>query len=246
MNLPSVNVLSAILLASELALALTKRSKSRATGKDRFTLPLLWTVIGLSIWAAFFLRAACPQGRLPYPRVFYIIGLILFVLGLIVRWAAIIYLGRFFTVNVAIAEDHQLITTGPYRFVRHPVLHRHVPHFSRLRTLHAQHLLARRRLSPDRRRFSLAHARRGTRITGSLWRALSHLRRFDCANRPVAILMLNAPRSGCLISSIDRKALEALESVDHPDREIVIHPKPARRRIRYPSRRNGLLCQQTA
>ena len=54
MKLPSVNVLSAILLASELALALTKRSKSRATGKDCFTLPLLWTVIGLSIWAAFF------------------------------------------------------------------------------------------------------------------------------------------------------------------------------------------------
>ena len=120
MKLPSFNVLSAILLASELALALTKRSKSRATGKDRFTLPLLWTVIGLSIWAAFFLHAAFPQGRLPHPQIFYIIGLILFVLGLIVRWVAIIYLGRFFTVNVAIAEDHQLITTGPYRYVRHP------------------------------------------------------------------------------------------------------------------------------
>jgi protein-S-isoprenylcysteine O-methyltransferase Ste14 len=120
MKLPSVNLLSAILLASEVALALTKRSKSQATGKDRFTLPLLWTVIGLSIWAAFFLQAVFPQGRLPYPRVFYLIGLNLFVLGLIVRWAAIIYLGRFFTVNLAIAEDHQLITTGPYRFVRHP------------------------------------------------------------------------------------------------------------------------------
>jgi protein-S-isoprenylcysteine O-methyltransferase len=120
MKLPSVNVLSAILLASELALALTKRSKSRATRKDRFTLPLLWTVIGLSIWAAFFLNAAFPQGRLPYPRVFYVIGLILFLLGLVVRWVAIVYLGRFFTVNVAIAEDHQLITTGPYRYLRHP------------------------------------------------------------------------------------------------------------------------------
>jgi protein-S-isoprenylcysteine O-methyltransferase Ste14 len=26
----------------------------------------------------------------------------------------------FFTVNVAIAADHQLVDTGPYRFVRHP------------------------------------------------------------------------------------------------------------------------------
>ena len=36
------------------------------------------------------------------------------------RWYAIIYLGRFFTVNVAIAADHRLIDGGPYRFVRHP------------------------------------------------------------------------------------------------------------------------------
>lgn len=120
MKLPSFTTLSALLLASEVALALSKRSKSRATGRDRFTLPLLWTVIGLSIFAAFFLREAFPQGKLPHQRTFYIVGLILFLLGLIIRWVAIIYLGRFFTVNVAIAEDHQLITTGPYRYARHP------------------------------------------------------------------------------------------------------------------------------
>lgn len=120
MKPPSLLALSAILLVSEIALMLAKRSKSSDGGKDRSTLPLLWLVIGVSIWAAFFVRAAFPQGRLPHPQIFYIIGLILFVLGLIVRWVAIIHLGRFFTVNVAIAEDHQLITTGPYRYVRHP------------------------------------------------------------------------------------------------------------------------------
>jgi protein-S-isoprenylcysteine O-methyltransferase Ste14 len=36
------------------------------------------------------------------------------------RWVSIIHLGRFFTVNVAIAADHQLVETGPYRFIRHP------------------------------------------------------------------------------------------------------------------------------
>lgn len=39
---------------------------------------------------------------------------------MVLRWYSIIHLGRFFTVNVAIAADHQLVDTGPDRFVRHP------------------------------------------------------------------------------------------------------------------------------
>ncbi|MEO7723399.1 MAG: isoprenylcysteine carboxylmethyltransferase family protein, partial [Chthoniobacterales bacterium] len=120
MTLPSFTTLSALLLASEVGLAVAKRSKVRAGGKDRSTLLLLWLVICASIFAGFFLRAAFPLASLPHPRFFYVAGLVLFILGLIIRWIAIIYLGRFFTVNVAIAEDHELITTGPYRYVRHP------------------------------------------------------------------------------------------------------------------------------
>jgi protein-S-isoprenylcysteine O-methyltransferase len=77
-------------------------------------------VIGASIWAGFYLRALFPEADFSHRRAFYLIGLALFVFGLLIRWTAIIYLGRFFTVDVAIAKDHQLITTGPYRFVRHP------------------------------------------------------------------------------------------------------------------------------
>lgn len=120
MKLPSFTTLSALLLASEVTLAVAKRSKVHAGEKDRSTLLLLWLVICASIFAGFFLRAAFPQVSLPHPRFFYIAGLVLFILGLIIRWIAIIYLGRFFTVNVAIAEDHELVTTGPYHYVRHP------------------------------------------------------------------------------------------------------------------------------
>jgi protein-S-isoprenylcysteine O-methyltransferase len=81
---------------------------------------MLWLVITGSIWLGFELRGRFPAGRLPYPHALYLIGLVLFAIGLIVRWISILYLGRFFTVNVAIAQDHQLITTGPYRFARHP------------------------------------------------------------------------------------------------------------------------------
>ena len=47
-------------------------------------------------------------------------GVTLFVAGLASRWYSIVVLGRFFTVNVAIAADHRLTDIGPYQFVRHP------------------------------------------------------------------------------------------------------------------------------
>ncbi len=44
----------------------------------------------------------------------------LFVAGIGLRWHAIVSLGRFFTVNVAIREDHHIVTAGPYGLIRHP------------------------------------------------------------------------------------------------------------------------------
>ncbi len=40
--------------------------------------------------------------------------------GLVLRWAAILTLGRFFTAAIAIHEGQPVITAGPYRYVRHP------------------------------------------------------------------------------------------------------------------------------
>jgi len=47
-------------------------------------------------------------------------GVVLFVAGLILRWWAIITLGRFFTVDVTIEKDHELVERGPFGVVRHP------------------------------------------------------------------------------------------------------------------------------
>ena len=44
-----------------------------------------------------------------------------FVFWLAVRWTAILTLGRFFTVDVAIYSDHSVVRTGLYRLVRHPI-----------------------------------------------------------------------------------------------------------------------------
>jgi protein-S-isoprenylcysteine O-methyltransferase len=120
MKLPSLATISIVFLVSEVALIVSRHSRTESKSKDRLTLPLLWLVITLSIFAGFYSRAAFSQFRLPQSSLFYLAGLILFVVGIIIRWISIIQLGRFFTVNVTIAKDHQLVTTGLYRYVRHP------------------------------------------------------------------------------------------------------------------------------
>jgi protein-S-isoprenylcysteine O-methyltransferase len=48
------------------------------------------------------------------------LSLALFTCGLALRWYSIRYLGRYFTVSVAIHSGHEIIDTGPYRHIRHP------------------------------------------------------------------------------------------------------------------------------
>jgi len=57
-------------------------------------------------------------GALP-DWIFYA-GIFLMFLGVLVRQYAIAILGRFFSLSVQIAEDHQVVDKGPYRLVRHP------------------------------------------------------------------------------------------------------------------------------
>ncbi|HEX6731154.1 MAG TPA: isoprenylcysteine carboxylmethyltransferase family protein [Pyrinomonadaceae bacterium] len=47
-------------------------------------------------------------------------GIALLVIGIAIRWASIRTLGKYFTGTIVIRDDHQLIRTGLYRFLRHP------------------------------------------------------------------------------------------------------------------------------
>ena len=49
-----------------------------------------------------------------------IIGLILLVIGISIRIWSISILGENFTATVKITREHELIKTGPYKFIRHP------------------------------------------------------------------------------------------------------------------------------
>ena len=106
---------------SEIALALAKRSRrDDGHSEDRGSLRLLWISIAVGVGLAMAAQVV-RAGRLPGSRVLLgIVALTLLITGLAVRWAAILTLGRLFTVDVAIQSDHHLVRSGLYRRVRHP------------------------------------------------------------------------------------------------------------------------------
>ena len=104
--------LGLVYLISELLLTVTRRSRTRTgTKQDRSTLRVLWLVIMGSVAAGVYVAVHWPAAALPRGRMFAFAGVVLFVVGLLLRWWAII---------VTIEKDHELIERGPFRIVRHP------------------------------------------------------------------------------------------------------------------------------
>src|SRR5690348_8855402 len=97
--------LGLVYLVSELLLTVTRRSRSRTgTKQDRSTLRVLWFVIMASVAAGIYVGSRWPAAALPDGRMVALAGVGLFFAGLLLRWWAIITLGRFFTVDVTIKK----------------------------------------------------------------------------------------------------------------------------------------------
>ncbi len=54
------------------------------------------------------------------PNWFFYPGILLMVIGIIVRQWSIVILGRFFTITVSVQKNQKVVDYGPYRFIRHP------------------------------------------------------------------------------------------------------------------------------
>jgi len=128
LTMPLSSKLGLIFFASEVLLTLTRRSRSKTgTKQDRSTLGMIWVVIALSIAAGIFVSgssflwtAGLWMFELPPGPAVAVAAVVLFATGLLLRWWAIVTLGRFFTVDVTIEKDHELVERGPFRWVRHP------------------------------------------------------------------------------------------------------------------------------
>ena len=118
MDLPSR--LGVIYLVSECALSYLRRSGRKSKRHDGGSLVVLWITISAAIAGAIIVALKLPAFRFPLPHALAQVTGLAFAAGLVLRWWAIFSLGRLFTVDVAIADDHELIVRGPYHLVRHP------------------------------------------------------------------------------------------------------------------------------
>ena len=114
-------VLFYIWTASEVFIAVATRTR-RGGGnvKDRGSMLMLWVVIILSIEAGEWIgraAAVASPGGIYWLR---IASLTLLFTGLVVRWTAILSLGKAFSANVAIRPSQTVYQSGLYRLVRHP------------------------------------------------------------------------------------------------------------------------------
>ena len=107
---------------SWLALAFgSKRTKQRESVASRISYTLIaW----LALWLMFFARRLSPRlSATVFPHHDWIgwTGVVITVFGFGVTFWGRAVLGRNWSANVTIKEDHELVRTGPYKFVRHPI-----------------------------------------------------------------------------------------------------------------------------
>jgi protein-S-isoprenylcysteine O-methyltransferase len=110
--------ISVIWVASEIVLAVVKRSR---TGRaDQSSQLILWGTILASIAAGVLIAMTGIGTIMSHRPVWVLAGMLLIVVGLIIRWVAILTLKESFTVDIAISPGQRIIDRGIYRFIRHP------------------------------------------------------------------------------------------------------------------------------
>jgi protein-S-isoprenylcysteine O-methyltransferase Ste14 len=110
-----------IWIGSEVYIGISTRTRhSTGNVRDRGTLLLLWMVIFTAITAGIWFSEA--QGSNLPGGAHWLKPASLFVLiaGLVLRWTAVLSLGKSFSSNVAIHETQRVKKTGLYRWMRHP------------------------------------------------------------------------------------------------------------------------------
>jgi protein-S-isoprenylcysteine O-methyltransferase Ste14 len=108
-------------VVSEIVIAIATRTRnSSGNVRDRGTFLMLWVVILTSLTVGIAFSEASTIGAIPNPQWMRPAALALMIAGLVLRWTAVISLGKSFSSNVAIHSTQTVLKTGLYRWMRHP------------------------------------------------------------------------------------------------------------------------------
>jgi len=113
-------VLSIVWILSEILLGRIKISSVKTNNKDKSSLRILWITIILFIILGIFVRRTGVGFINIQTELVHYSGLFLIILGLVIRWIAILKLKSMFTVDVSIQENHKIVKSGIYKTIRHP------------------------------------------------------------------------------------------------------------------------------
>lgn len=99
--------------------SMLKSGEKDKKGKDHSTLNFLWIAIPFSIAGA---AISSDYTEFPISDEVWILylGIFFILAGITVRFIIIRSLGKYFTVDVTIRQDHKIMKQGFYRYVRHP------------------------------------------------------------------------------------------------------------------------------
>ncbi|HEX6484219.1 MAG TPA: isoprenylcysteine carboxylmethyltransferase family protein [Ktedonobacteraceae bacterium] len=98
-----------------------KASRKEASIQDRGSMGILIGLQWVGLALNFLLAWLLPAAAIPWHRTtLFLLGVILILLGVALRWYAIWTLGGYFTRDVAVSTNQKVVQNGPYRSIRHP------------------------------------------------------------------------------------------------------------------------------
>lgn len=94
--------------------------KGSGQKKDRGSFILICVLISAGITMAFWAPHLWPTARIPFRIPVFWTAMAMIWAGIALRIWAVLTLGKHFRTSVRILDDHKLVTSGPYRVLRHP------------------------------------------------------------------------------------------------------------------------------
>lgn len=108
-------------ICSEISLLLFFRAKKNQNTNtaDKSSLLILWVFILFSIYLSIYLSNTTDYSIFQHQSM-ESLGIVVMAIGIVCRLLVVSYLGKSFTVNLAVNPEQKILKSGYYKYIRHP------------------------------------------------------------------------------------------------------------------------------